>query len=77
MKKLPGKKKPPTLTEKIADSSGTSTAAKAPAATDTRKLPGLNKSGTITLKRGYTSNAEHVEKKSAQKLPGKLKPPTL
>jgi hypothetical protein len=41
-----------------------------------RKVPGLNKTGDVTLKRGAMQAAE-VENSSLKKLPGKKKPPTL
>jgi hypothetical protein len=41
-----------------------------------RKLPGLHKTGDVTLKRGAVRAAE-AEDPSLKKLPGKKTPPTL
>jgi hypothetical protein len=41
-----------------------------------RKIPGLNKSGDVTLKRGAVT-AAGAEEVSSKKLPGKKQPPTL
>jgi hypothetical protein len=41
-----------------------------------RKVPSLNKTGDVTLKRGAMQAAE-AENSSLKKLPGKKKPPTL
>jgi hypothetical protein len=43
---------------------------------DIRKLPGLHKTGDVTLKRGVTGAGE-AEDQSLKKLPGKKNPPTL
>jgi len=44
-----------------------------------KKIPGLHKTGDITLKRGMAVNPmkPDSEKPSLKKLPGKTKPPTL
>jgi hypothetical protein len=41
-----------------------------------KKLPGLHKTGDVTLKRGAVSAAETSDA-ALKKLPGKRKPPTL
>jgi hypothetical protein len=41
-----------------------------------RKLPGLHKTGDVTLKRGAI-RAKEAEDPSLKKLPGKKTPPTL
>ncbi len=52
MKKLPGKKKPPTLTLKEADPASGATPVEVPKNAAPKKLPGRNKQTDITLKRG-------------------------